>query len=187
MEFCAAKEIAGCYDTPRMCPADSSWPPATSDRSKTESDAQVRGRKYSSVHPDPPPRPLARGCSGEVFQFRGMALRAFFRTVAPGRQLLCVPMADWQVTSTDSVNAGRGDSFVRVAGRALNFYPLGGMWKVLDVRMAIGAAENAVDARHMRVGSTEIFLPLSDFIPAVPWQARQLSSCFSGCDDFGCA
>src|SRR5208283_4157586 len=30
-------------------------------------------------------------------------------------------------------------------------------------------------------GLMQISLPLSDFMPAVPWQARQASSCFGGC------
>src|ERR1700722_4993996 len=35
--------------------------------------------------------------------------------------------------------------------------------------------------------SIEMFFPLSDFMPAWPWQARQLSSCLSGCGNFACA
>src|ERR1700721_2042842 len=35
--------------------------------------------------------------------------------------------------------------------------------------------------------SIEMFFPLSDFIPPWPWQARQLSSCLSGCGNFACA
>jgi predicted protein tyrosine phosphatase len=35
--------------------------------------------------------------------------------------------------------------------------------------------------------SIEMLFPLSDFMPAWPWQARQLSSCLSGCGKFACA
>ncbi len=36
-------------------------------------------------------------------------------------------------------------------------------------------------------GSIEMLLPLADVIPAWPWQARQVSSCFSGGGAFGWA
>lgn len=35
--------------------------------------------------------------------------------------------------------------------------------------------------------SIEMLFPLSDFMPAWPWQARQLSSRLSGCGEFACA
>jgi hypothetical protein len=33
----------------------------------------------------------------------------------------------------------------------------------------------------------KMLLPLSDFIPGCPWQARQFSSCFKGVGDLACA
>src|ERR1700730_12983349 len=51
------------------------------------------------------------------------------------------------------------------------------VWQSVQPRIPCWLAE-------WRAGPMEMLLPLSDFIPAWPWQPRQVSSCFSGWADF---
>ena len=84
----------------------------------------------------------------EILGFIGMALGALGgHELGGGTDLVRIAVAGLAGHIDRAMNAGgRVRGFVGVAGRAFDLRNFGGMGKILDGCVAIGASQNAVDA-----------------------------------------
>ena len=152
----ARRETAGCCDKTHKCQADSSWPRLRPHRSRSESDAPAHGRTCRSVRPD---QPAAAACPWILCRnsFTSSAWHcAHFAERNLGRcsHLVVIAVARFaRCVAERAVHAvGHMGSLVGVASRAFYLCHFGGVRIVLDARVAVDAAQNAVDAGRVLRG-----------------------------------